>query len=194
MNSAKISQLFEVMRAACVRQFGFNPRRIAADVRYVGTETHGKDLIHIFRTAGSHSQIALKGTYVSLREQQGEKPHWTESEKIHFKHTDAEIDAEIAARQAELEYTGNCSLYQDYREHLLSHYKEWPGYVARTVHPREAAKALVETLAGAGDIRLAEATRHLGTADPEHLAHLLLAACHLEIEATKGPPDLATHE
>ncbi len=183
MSAAKINQLVETMRAACVRQFGFNPRRVSAEVRYVGPESHGKDLIHIFRTIGNHSQIALKGTYVTLREQQGEKPHWTEAEKARFKHTDAEIDAEIAAKQAELDYTRHCALYQGTREHLLSHYKEWPGYLSGLVHPREAAKALIETLAGSNDARLAELTQHLGTTDHEHLVHLLLAACHLEIEA-----------
>lgn len=187
MSQAKLNQLFEAMRAACVRQFGFNPRRVSAEVRYVGPETHGKDLIHIFRTTGNHSQIALKGTYVSLREQHGEKPHWTESEKARFKHTDAEIDAEIAAKQAELDYTRQCSLYQEHREHLLSHYKEWPSYVAGQPHAREAAKTLLATLTGANDARLAELTQHLGTADPDHLTHLLLAACHLEIDALAKP-------
>ncbi len=183
MSATKINQLVETMRAACVRQFGFNPRRVSAEVRYVGTESHGKDLIHIFRTTGHHSQIALKGTYVTLREQQGEKPHWTDAEKAHFKHTDAEIDAEIAAKQAELDYTRKCSLFQDTREQLLSHYKEWPGYVTGLIHPREAVKVLIETLVNSSDPRLAELTQHLGMTDPDHLAHLLLAACHLEIEA-----------
>ncbi len=56
-----MNQLFDTLRAACNRQFGFNPRRITAEMRYIGTEGHGKDLMHIFRAAGSHSQIALKG-------------------------------------------------------------------------------------------------------------------------------------
>ncbi|MDP1653180.1 MAG: hypothetical protein Q8L56_10715 [Rhodocyclaceae bacterium] len=191
MNPAKINQLFDTLRAACARQFGFNPRRITADMRYIGTEGHGKDLIHIFRAAGSHSQMALKSTSVILREQHGDKPHWTETEKAHYKNTDAEIDAEITAKQAELEFTCNCPLYRDHREQLLSHYKDWPGYQAGGLNPREAARLLVGTLAEAHDPRLAAFAEHLRTNDPEQLAHLLLAPCHLEIEATKSAASIS---
>ncbi len=185
MNSAKINQLFDTLRAACARQFGFNPRRITAGMRYVGTEGHGKEIVHVFRAAGSHSQMALKGTYVTLREQHGDKPHWAEAEKAHYKNTDAEIDAEIEAKKAELEYTRNSKLYQDHREQLLSHYHDWPGYQADGPHPREAARMLVDALANAHDERLIAFAEHMHTNDPEHLAHLLLAPCHLEIEAIR---------
>jgi len=186
VNPAKMNQLFDTLRAACVRQFGFNPRRITAEIRYVGSEGHGKDLLHIFRSAGSHSQIALKNTYATLREQHGEKPHWTDAEKAHFKNTDAEIDAEIEAKQAELEYIRHCPLYQDHRAQLLSHYKDWPGYQANGPHPREAARTLIQTLTDAHDARLADFAEHLHTEDPEQLVHLLLSPCHLEIEAARA--------
>lgn len=185
MNQAKISQHFDAMFAACVRQFAFNPRRITAGIRYVGTEGHGKDMVYIFRT-GRHSQIALKGTYVTLREQHGEKPHWTDVERAWYKSTDAEIDAEIAAKQAELEYTRNSRLYQEHRELLLSYHSDWPGYQAGRPNPRAAAKALIEDLSNAHDERLSPFSEHIGTDGPEHLVHLLLASCHLEIEASKG--------
>lgn len=185
MNPAKMNQLFDTLRAACVRQFGFNPRRITAEMRYVGTEGHGKDLMHVFRAAGSHSQMALKGTYVYLREQQGDKPHWAEAEKAHFKNTDAEIDAEIEAKHAELEYIRHCPLYLDHRELLLSHYKDWPNYQVAGPHPREAARTLIQALVDAHDERLADFVEHLRTNDPEQLAHLLLSPCHLEIEAVR---------
>ena len=187
VSPAKLNQLFDTLRAACARQFGFNPRRITAEVRYVGPETHGKDIVHVFRTAGSHSQIALKGTYATLREHQGEKPHWSETEKAHYKNTDAQIDAELAAKQAELDYISHSLLYRDHRDYLLSHYKEWSGYVASPMTPREAARKLIEALIGASDARLAEFIERLHTSDPEHLAHLLLAPCHLEIEASVKP-------
>ena len=163
-------------------------------MRYVGTEGHGKDIIHIFRAAGSHSQMALKGTYVTLREQHGDKPHWTDAEKAHYKNTDAEIDAEIEAKQAELEYTRNCKLYQDHREQLLSHYNDWPGYKADGPHPREAARTLVDALSNAHDERLAAFAEHMRTNDPEHLAHLLLVPCHLEIEAIRNTASAAGRE
>ncbi len=185
MNPAKINQHFDAMRDACVRQFAFNPRRITAGIRYGGTEGHGKDMVYIFKTTASHSQLVLKGTYVTLREQQGDKPHWTEAEKAWFKATDAEIDAEIAAKQAELEHARNSRLYQDHREQLLSHYNGWPGFQPDGPHPREAARALVDALSAANDERLAEFAQHMGSNDPEHLAHLLLLPCHLEIEAIK---------
>ena len=182
MNPAKINSLFDILRAACSRQFGFNPRQITTGMRYVGTEGHAKDLVHVFRDAGTHSQIVLKGTYASLREKQGDKPHWTEAEKTHYKQSNAEIDADIAARQARLDYTRNCPLYQDHRQQLLSHYKAWPGYQAEGGNPREAAKALINALTSAQDARLAEFAEHMGSNDPEQLAHLLLAPCHLELE------------
>lgn len=185
MNPAKIEQLFDIMRAACVRQFGFNPRRVSAGVRYMGTQGHGKDIAHIFQVVGSHSKIVLKGITVTLLEQHGDKPHWTEAEKAHFKSSDAEIDAEIEAKRVELEYVRNSRLYQDHREQLLSHYKDWPGYQAGGPHPREAARALVDALADAHDERLAAFAEHLGTSDPDRLAHLLLVPCHPEIEAIK---------
>lgn len=186
MNPAKINELFDILRAACARQLGFNPRRVTAGMRFVGPEGHGKDLVHIFRDAGTHSQVELKGTFVTLREKRGEKPHWTEAEKNHYKASDAQIDAEIAAKEAELDYTRNSSLYRDHREQLLSHYKDWPGYLAGVPNPREAARTLLASLAEAHDPRLAEFAEHMRSNDPEHLAHLLLAPCHLELEAVKA--------
>ena len=186
MSPAKINELFDILRAACARQFGFNPRRITAGMRFVGTEGHGKDLVHTFRDAGTHSQMALKGTFVSLREVRGEKPHWTDAEKAHYRNTDAEIDAEIAAKQAELDFTRNSPLYQDHRDELLSHYKDWPGYKVGGSNPREAARTLIGVLAEAHDARLAAFAEHMQSDDPEHLAHLLLAPCHLDLEASKA--------
>jgi hypothetical protein len=185
VSPSKTNELFDILRAACARQFGFNSRRITAGMRYVGTEGHGKDLVHIFRDAGTHSQMALKDTFVTLREKQGDKPHWTEAEKSHYKSTDAEIDAEVKSKQIELEFTRNCPLYQDYREHLLSHYKDWPGYEAGKPNPREAARTLLGALADAHDSRLSAFSEHMNSTDIEHLAHLLLAPCHLELEAGK---------
>lgn len=188
MNPAKINELFNTLRAACARQFGFNPRRVTAGIRYVGTEGHGKDLVHVFKDARSHSQIVLQSTFATLREKQGDKPHWTEAEKAHYKNTDAEIDAELAAKQAELDFTRQCALYLDHRNELLSHYKDWPGHVAGGPNPREAARALIETLAAAQDARLTAFAERMQSTDPEHLAHLLLAPCHLDIEALKAAP------
>jgi hypothetical protein len=182
VNPAKINELFDVLRAACARQFGFNPRRVTAAMRFVGKEGHGHDLVYVFRDAGTHSQMVLKGTLVTLREKQGDKPHWTEAEKSHYKSSDAEIDAEIEAKQAELDFTRNCPLYQDHREQLLSHYTDWPGYQAGGPRPGEAARALIVALAEARDPRLAAFAEHMHSNDPEHLAHLLLAPCHHEVE------------
>ena len=182
MSKSKTIELFDILRAACARQYRFNPRRITEGMRYVGKEGHGNDIVHIFRDASTHSQIALKDTFVTLRETHGDKPHWTEPEIAHYKNTDAEIDAEIKAKQAELEFTRNCPLYQDHREQLLSHYKNWPGYKAGGPNPREAARLLINTLADAKDLRLKSFADHMHSNDSEHLAHLLLAPCHLEFE------------
>lgn len=186
MNPAKTNELFDILRAACARQFGFNPRRVTAGMRYVGTEGHGKDLVHVFRDTHTHSQIVLKSTFATLREKSGDKPHWTADEKAHYKNSDAEIDAELAARQAELDFTRQCALYQDHRSALLSHYKDSPTYVAGTSNPREAARALIETLSAAQDPRLLAFAEQMHSQDPEHLAHLLLAPCHLDLEALKA--------
>jgi hypothetical protein len=186
VSTSKTNELFDTLRVACVRQFGFNPRRIVAGMRYVGKEEHGKDIIHVFRDAGSHSQIALKNTFVTLRESNGEKPHWTEAEKTFYKNTDAEIDAEIEAKQAELDFTRNCPLYRDHREKLLSHYKDSPSYLVGGSNPREAARELIVALADAHDARLIAFAEYMRSNDPEHLAHLLLAPCHLELEASKA--------
>lgn len=187
MSPAKTSELFDTLRAACSRQFGFNPRRVK-EMRYVGKEGHGHDLVHVFRDAGTHSQIALKGSFATLREAHGDKPHWTEAEKTRYKNTDAEIDAEMEAKRAELDFTRGCALYQDHREQLLSHYKDWPGYQPGGQGAREAARILIETLAAANDPRLAAFAEHMGSRDPEHLAHLL-APCHLELEAIRAVAD-----
>lgn len=193
MSPSKINELFDILRAACARQFGFNPRRVTAGMRYVGKEGHGNELVHIFRDAGTHSQMVLKSTFVTLREKQGDKPHWTDAEKARYKNTDAEIDAEIEAKQAELDFTRHCPLYQDHRAQLLSHYKDWPGYQAGGPTPREAARALIVALADAHDARLTAFAAHMGSNDPEHLAHLLLAPCHLELEASKAADDTEGH-
>ena len=182
MNPAKVNELFDILRAACARQLAFNPRQITARMRYVGTEGHAKDIVHVFRAERTHSQIVLKGTFATLREKHGDKPQWTEEEKALFRKTDAEIDREDAARQAELDFTRNCPLYLDHRQQLLSHYKASPNFQAGSGNPREAALALINTLAEAHDARLAAYAEHMGSNDPEHLAHLLLAPCRLELE------------
>ena len=186
MNPAKTKELFDILRAACARQFAFNPRRVMAEIRYVGTEGHGKDIVHVFRDVHTHSQIVLQSTFATLRETHGDKPHWTEAERAHYKSSDAEIDAEIAAKQAELDYVGHCQLYRDHREQLLSHYKDWPGYQPGSTSPREAARALVDALSAANDARLAAFAEQLHSSDPEYLAHHLLAPCRSEIDAAKG--------
>ena len=81
--AAKTNELFDLLRAACARQFRFNPRRITSSMRYVGKEGHGKDLVHVFRDAGTHSQIVLQGTFATLRITHGDKPHWSEAEQEH---------------------------------------------------------------------------------------------------------------
>ena len=183
MNPAKISALLDVLKAACSRQFRFNPRRVAAGMRYVKSEGTGATLLHVFRDSHTHSQIELKQTMATLREHHGEKPHWTEEEKARYRHTDAEIDAEIAAKQAALDFTRGCALYQDHREQLLAHYPGWPSYQAGGATARETARALIHALSAANDARLAAFAEHMHTQDLEALTHLLLAPCHLEVEA-----------
>jgi len=185
VSAPKTNELFDTLRAACARQFGFNPRRITEGMRYVGKETIGKDIVHIFRDAGTHSQMVLKNTYVTLRETQGDKPHWSAAEKAHYKNTDAEIDAEIAAKQAEIAYTRTSPLYLSHRAHLLTHYKDSPSYQPGLPSTHAAAKALVISLTDTHDAQLASFVLHVQSNDTEHLAHLLLAACHLELETGK---------
>ena len=183
MNPAKISALLDVLKAACSRQFRFNPRRVAASMRYVKSEGTGANLTHVFRDSHTHSQIELKQTMATLLEHHGEKPHWTEAEKARYRHTDAEIDAEIAAKQAALDFTRGCALYQDHREQLLAHYPGWPGFQAGGPTARESARTLVHALSTANDARLTAFAEHMHTQDLEELAHFLLAPCHLEVEA-----------
>jgi hypothetical protein len=183
MNPAKVSALLDTLKAACQRQFRFNPRRVAAGMKYLKTEGQGNNLTHVFRDSHTHSQIELKGTMAVLREHLGDKPHWTEAEKARYRHSDAEIDAEIAAKQAELDYTRDSALYRDHREQLLAHYPDWPGYEAGGLSAREAARALIQTLAAAEDARLAAYAQYMHSDDVEDLAHRLLAPCHLEVDA-----------
>ncbi|MEO8103734.1 MAG: hypothetical protein ABI790_14525 [Betaproteobacteria bacterium] len=183
MNPAKINALLDTLKAACIRQFRFNPRRVAAGMRYVRSEGHGANLVHVFRDSHTHSQIELKMTMATLRETHEDKAHWSDAEKARYRHTDAEMDAEIAARKAELEFTQQCALYRDHREQLLSRYKDWPTYQPGGPTAREAARTLIGALSDANDPRLTAFAEHLHTSDPEELTHLLLAPCHLEIEA-----------
>jgi len=190
MNPAKISALLDTLKAACSRQFRFNPRRVAANMRYVKTEGTAPNLVHIFRDSHTHSQIELKLTMVTLRERQADDTHhahWSEAEKTRYRHTDAEIDAEIAAKQAALDYTRSCALYQDHREFLLSHNKSWPTYQPGNPTAREAARALIGTLSAAHDPRLADFAAQMQTDDAEELTHLLLAPCHIEVEERARP-------
>jgi hypothetical protein len=181
--AAKTNELFDILRAACARQFRFNPRRITASMRYVGKEGHGKDLVHVFRDAGTHSQIVLQSTFATLRITHGDKPHWSEAEQAHYQESDAEMDAKIAAKQAEVEFARSSPLYLAHRDELLTHYKNSPTYVVGGPNPREAAKALVENLLAVNDAQLLSFAEHMKSNDPEHLAHLLLAPCHFDLEA-----------
>lgn len=183
--AAKTNELFDLLRAACARQFRFNPRRVTASIRYVGKEGRGKDLVHVFRDAGTHSQIVLQGTFATLRITHGDKPHWSEAEQAHYRESDAEMDARVAAKQAEVEFTRNSPLYLAHRAELLSHYKNSPTYVVGGSNPREAAKTLIEALAVAKDPHLAAFAEHMKSNDPEYLAQLLVAPCHFDLEAIR---------
>lgn len=186
MNSAKINALLETLQAACARQFRFNPRRVAASMRYVNTEGHAPNLTHIFRDSHTHSQIELKVTMATLREHRGDdthKAHWTDAEKARYRHTDAEIDAEILEKKAMFDFTRDSALYQDHREFLLSHNKNWPSFEAGKPTAKEAARALIGELSTANDARLAAFAARMHTNDLEELTHLLLAPCHVEVEA-----------
>lgn len=72
MNPAKINALLDTLKAACSRQFRFNPRRVAAGMRYVGMEGQGANMVHVFRDSHTHSQIELKSTMATLREHHGD--------------------------------------------------------------------------------------------------------------------------
>lgn len=188
MSPAKINALMDTLKLACSRQFRFNPRRITQDMRYKGTEGLGNNLVHVFKDIHSHSLIELKGSMAYLRELHGDTPHWDEAEKMRYCHSDAEIDAEIAAKQAELEFTKTSALYQDHREELLSHYKDWPSYQEGKPSAREAAKTLISSLSETQDPRLGEFATRMKTSDVETLSHLLLAPCHIEREARAPKP------
>lgn len=194
MNPAKVAALLDTLKAACSRQFRFNPRRVAAGMRYVKSEGNAPNLVHVFRDSHSHSQIELKLTMATLRAHQGDATHhahWSEAELARYRHTDAEIDAEIASKQAALDYTINCALYQDFRERLLSHYKTWPSYQPGSVTAKEAARELVSALSAANDSRLAEFAAHMNTNDLEALAHMLLAPCHIEVGEAANVVEIA---
>lgn len=189
MNPAKMNAMMETLKLTCARQFRFNPRRVAADMRYKGTEGQGNHLVHVFKDVHTHSQIELNThSMATLREQHGVTPHWDEAEKMRYCHTDAEIDAEIAAKQAELDYTRTSALYQDHREQLLSHYKDSPNYQEGMPTAREAARALIGTLSAAQDARFTAFAAHLHTNDLDALSHLLLAPCHIERAANAAKP------
>lgn len=184
--ASKTDERFDLLRAACARQFRFNPRRITASMRYVGKEGHGKDMVHVFRDAGTHSQIVLQGTFATLRITHGDKPHWSEAEQAHYRESDAEMDAKLAAKQAEVEFTRNSPLYLAHRDALLTHYKNSPTYQADGLNPREAARELISRLSAASDPLLTAYAEHMQSTDVEHLAVLLLAPCHFELEPKTG--------
>ena len=122
----------------------------------------------------------------TLREHRGDdthNTHWDEAEKARYRHTDAEIDAEIAEKKAAFDFTRDSALYQDHREFLLSHNKNWPTYQAGKPTAKEAARALIGELTAASDPRLQEFAARMKTNDVEALAHALLAPCHAEIDA-----------
>ena len=155
---------------------------------YVGKEGYGKDVLHVFRDAGTHSQLVLKGTFATLRITHGEKPHWSEAEQEHYRESDAEMDAKIAAKQAEVEFTRHCPLYLAHRAELLTHYKTSPTYVAGGPNPREGAKALLARLAEATDPLLPAFAEHMKSEDIGQLAGLLLAPWHCELVAKGETP------
>jgi hypothetical protein len=181
MNPKKIAALMDTLILTCSRQFRFNPRRVATDMRYKGTQGEGKNLVHVFKDIHTHSQIDLDSRSMAiLREHHGDTPHWDDAEKLRYCHTDAEIDSEIAAKQAKLEATKISKLYQDHREHLLSHYKGSPHYQEGRPTAREVAHELINTLSIEKDPRFHEFSTQMQTNDIEQLTHLLLAPCHIE--------------
>ncbi|MFZ6798748.1 hypothetical protein [Undibacterium sp. Di24W] len=184
MNPKKIAALMDTLILTCSRQFRFNPRRVASDMRYKGTQGEGKNLVHFFKDIHTHSQIDLDSRSMAmLREQHGDTPHWDDAEKKRYCQTDAEIDAEIAAKQIKLDAAKTSSLYQDHREHLLSHYKGSPNYQEGRPSARELARELITQLRAAQDTRLAEFATQMQTDDPDQLSYWLLAPCHIERSA-----------
>lgn len=181
MNPKKIAALMDLLVLTCSRQFRFNPRRVAADMRYKGTQGEGKHLVHVFKDIHTQSQIDLDSRSMAiLREQHGDTPHWDDAEKMRYCQTDAEMDAEIAAKKARLEAATSSALYQDHREHLLSHFKGSPQYEEGRPVARDVARDLIAALSTANDARLAEFATQMQTQDVDQLAHLLLAPCHIE--------------
>ncbi len=181
MNPKKIAALMDILVLTCSRQFRFNPRRVVADMRYKGTQGEGKNLVHVFKDIHTQSQIDLDSRSMAiLREQHGDKPHWDDVEKMRYCQTDAEIDAEIAAKQAKFEATKTSVLYQDHCEHILSHFKDSPHYQEGRPTAREVAQELIQSLSLAQDPRLTEFAVQMQTNDLEQLSHLLLAPCHAE--------------
>jgi hypothetical protein len=181
MNPKKIAALMDTLALTCSRQFRFNPRRVMADMRYKGTSGEGKHLVHVFKDIHTHSQIDLNSNSMAmLHETYGETSHWDTAEKMRYCQTDAEIDAEIAAKQAKIETARSSALYQEHREHLLSHYKDSPNYQEGRPSTREVASALIATLSEAQDPRLTEFAALMHTNDNDELSHMLLAPCHSE--------------
>lgn len=181
MNPKKIAALMDILVLTCSRQFRFNPRRVTSDMRYKGTQGEGKHLVHVFKDIHTQSQIDLDSRSMAiLREHHGDTPHWDDAEKKRYCQTDAEIDAEIAAKQARLEATKASALYQQHRAHLLSHYKGSPQYQEGRPSAREVARDLILQLSAAQDPQLHAFASAMQTNDPEQLSHLLLAPCHIE--------------
>lgn len=149
-SAAKTTQPFDLPRAACARQFRFNPRRITGSMGRLGKKGHGKDLVHVIRDAGMHSPIMLQGTFAPLRITRGEKPNWSEPEQAHYRESDAEMDSAIATRQAAVEFARKSPPPLAHRAELLAHHGNSPAYVAGSANPREAARPLIATLLAAG--------------------------------------------
>lgn len=156
-SAAKTTQPFDLPRAACGRQFRFNPRRITGSMGHLGKKGHGKNLLHVFRDAEMHSPIVLQGTFAPLRITRGEKPHWREPEQAHYRESDAEMDAANAPRQAAVEFARNSppplahrAELLAHRAELLAHHGNSPAYVGGSANPREAARPLIATLLAAG--------------------------------------------
>lgn len=192
MNPKKIAALMDTLVLTCSRQFRFNPRRVAADMRYKGTQGEGKHLVHVFKDIHTQSQIDLDSRSMAiLREQHGETPHWDDAEKMRYCQTDAEMDAEAAAKQAKLEASKNSVLFQDYREHLLSHFKGSPQYQEGRASAKDVARELMRMLSEKNDVRLAAFALQMQTQDLDQLAHFLLAPCHLERAAWASAPSQA---
>lgn len=176
------SELFEILKEACAKQFGFASDRVLNDLQYMGIMPGDR---HGFRDMRSHLEIhlSLDPSDVILFGLPGQsEPGWPEDMRKAYCKTDDQLEADHVAWEANIRLSLQSPLWATYGAYIRSLIPEHPTYVPRGLEPQLGAYNLITELVDQADPDVQTFSERMGTTDVQELSFYLLEVYEREIE------------